>query len=37
MVNFGEAGRFPASIFMVINSLARPEFLLEIEAIEAVG
>jgi enamine deaminase RidA (YjgF/YER057c/UK114 family) len=34
---FGPAGHFPASTFVVITSLAKPEYLVEIEAVAIVG
>lgn len=33
---FGPLGRYPASTFLVISSLAKPEYLVEIEAIAMV-
>lgn len=33
---FGPLGRFPASTFMVVSSLALPEWLIEIEAVATV-
>ena len=30
-------GRYPASTFLVVQSLARPELLVEIEAIAVIG
>jgi hypothetical protein len=34
---FGPVGHFPASTFVVITSLAKPEYLVEIEAVAIVG
>jgi 2-iminobutanoate/2-iminopropanoate deaminase len=33
---FREAGHFPASTFLVVSSLAHPDYLVEIEAVAAV-
>jgi enamine deaminase RidA (YjgF/YER057c/UK114 family) len=33
---FGPIGRFPASTFVVVSSLADPDFLVEIEAVAAL-
>ncbi len=34
---FGPTGHFPASTFVVITSLAKPEYLVEIEAVAVIG
>ena len=34
---FGPTGHFPASTFVVVSSLAKPEYLVEIEAVAVVG
>ena len=34
---FGEIGHYPASTFLVVQSLAQPDWLIEIEAVAAAG